>query len=29
MRDRNIVGELRGGELTQGNVMRIIAGGAK
>ncbi len=29
MRDRNIVGELRGGELTQGNVMRTIAGGAE
>jgi len=28
MRDRNIVGELRGGELTQDNVMRTIAGGA-
>ena len=27
MRDRNIVGELRGGELTQSNVMRTIAGG--
>ena len=27
MRDRNIVGELRGGELTQDNVMRTIAGG--
>ena len=27
MRDRNIVGELRGEELTQGNVMRTIAGG--
>ncbi len=27
MRDRNIVGELRGQELTQGNVMRTIAGG--
>ncbi len=29
MRDRNIVGELRGSELTQGNVMRTIAGGAE
>jgi len=27
MRDRNIVGELRGTELTQDNVMRTIAGG--
>ena len=27
MRDRNIVGELRGSELTQSNVMRTIAGG--
>ena len=27
MRDRNIVGELRGAELTQDNVMRTIAGG--
>ena len=27
MRDRNIVGELTGDELTQGNVMRTIAGG--
>ena len=27
MRDRNIVGELRGGELTQDNVMQTIAGG--
>ena len=27
MRDRNIVGELRGGELTQEHVMRTIAGG--
>jgi len=27
MRDRNIVGELRGKELTQDNVMRTIAGG--
>ena len=28
MRDRQIVGELTGGELTQDNVMRTIAGGA-
>lgn len=28
MRDRNIVGELRGREITQDNVMRTIAGGA-
>ncbi len=28
MRDRHIVGELRGTELTQSNVMRTIAGGA-
>ena len=28
MRDRNIVGELRGSELTQDNVMQTIAGGA-
>ena len=28
MRDRRIVGELTGGELTQDNVMRTIAGGA-
>ena len=28
MRDRHIVGELTGGELTQDNVMRTIAGGA-
>ncbi len=28
MRDRHIVGELRGQELTQSNVMRTIAGGA-
>ncbi len=28
MRDSNIVGELRGGEITQDNVMRTIAGGA-
>ncbi len=28
MRDRNIVGELRGGEITQDNVMRTIAGRA-
>ena len=28
MRDRHIVGELRGEELTQDNVMRTIAGGA-
>ncbi len=28
MRDRHIVGELRGTELTQDNVMRTIAGGA-
>ncbi|MBQ3802499.1 MAG: sugar ABC transporter ATP-binding protein [Oscillospiraceae bacterium] len=27
MRDRNIVGELKGGELTQERVMRTIAGG--
>ena len=27
MRDRNIVGELTGGELTQANVMKTIAGG--
>ena len=27
MRDRHIVGELRGQELTQSNVMRTIAGG--
>ena len=27
MRDRHIVGELTGGELTQENVMRTIAGG--
>ena len=27
MRDRNIVGELRGSELTQDNVMQTIAGG--
>jgi len=27
MRDRNIVGQLRGSELTQDNVMRTIAGG--
>ena len=27
MRDRNIVGELTGGELTQEHVMRTIAGG--
>ena len=29
MRDRNIVGELRGGELTQDHVMHTIAGGAE
>ena len=29
MRDRNIVGELKGDELTQANVMRTIAGGEK
>ncbi|MBQ7850250.1 MAG: sugar ABC transporter ATP-binding protein [Clostridia bacterium] len=29
MRDRKIVGELRGTELTQDNVMRTIAGGAE
>ena len=29
MRDRNIVGELRGGQLTQDQVMRTIAGGAE
>ncbi len=28
MRDRNIVGELRGGEITQDNVMHTIAKGA-
>ena len=28
MRDRNIVGELRGAELTQDHVMKTIAGGA-
>jgi len=28
MRDRNIVGELRGGEVTQDNIMHTIAGGA-
>ena len=28
MRDRNIVGELRGGQLTQDHVMHTIAGGA-
>ena len=28
MRDRNIVGELRGDEITQDNVMHTIAGGA-
>ena len=28
MRDRNIVGELRGGEITQNNIMHTIAGGA-
>ena len=28
MRDRRIVGELRGTELSQDNVMRTIAGGA-
>ncbi len=28
MRDRRIVGELRGSELTQSNVMKTIAGGA-
>ena len=27
MRDRKIVGELRGNELTQSNVMYTIAGG--
>ena len=27
MRDRHVVGELRGGELTQSNVMHTIAGG--
>ena len=27
MRDRNIVGELKGDELTQERVMRTIAGG--
>ena len=29
MRDRSIVGELRGSEITQDNVMRTIAGGAE
>ncbi len=29
MRDRNIVGELQGDELTQANVMKTIAGGEK
>ncbi len=29
MRDRNIVGELQGSELTQANVMKTIAGGEK
>ena len=29
MRDRNIVGELRGEQLTQDQVMRTIAGGAE
>lgn len=29
MRDRRIVGELRGTELSQDNVMRTIAGGAE
>ncbi len=29
MRDRHIVGELRGSELTQGNVMKTIAGGGE
>ena len=29
MRDRKIVGELKGEELTQSNVMRTIAGGGK
>jgi simple sugar transport system ATP-binding protein len=28
MRDRNIVGELRGGEVTQDHIMHTIAGGA-
>jgi len=28
MRDRNIVGELRGSEITQDNIMHTIAGGA-
>jgi simple sugar transport system ATP-binding protein len=28
MRDRNIVGELRGGEITQDNIMHTIAGGS-
>jgi len=28
MRDRNIVGELRGGEVTQDNIMHTIAGGS-
>ena len=29
MRDRNIVGELTGGELTQSNIMKTIAGGGQ
>jgi len=29
MRDRNIVGELEGGEVTQDNIMRTIAGGGR
>jgi hypothetical protein len=28
MRDRKIVGELRGSEMTQDNIMRTIAGEA-
>ena len=27
MRDRKVVGELKGAELTQGNIMNTIAGG--
>ena len=29
MRDRHVVGELRGSELTQSNVMHTIAGGVE
>ena len=29
MRDRNVVGELKGEELTQSNIMNTIAGGDK